>query len=178
MRSCLGKRVSSLPHVTCKVSALSQPSVARNAMLQGAIRVPCCSDTEEHTFLDITDRWGRMGPRAARIAPLKRHPISIDFMIDKNAKKWVWLQPGAFFASTSTHDFEPTWRQNGRPKIAFWTKSIGNLYDFWKTACVETERSIPRPPRGPKVAKWAILAPNAEIQKPLKNQWNFAFFGF
>ena len=99
-------------------------------------------------------------------------------MIDKNAKKWVWLQPGAFFASTSTHDFEPTWGQNRRPKIAFWTKSIGNLYDFWKTACVETERPRPRPPRGPKVTKWATLARKLKIKKPLKNKWNFDFSGF
>jgi len=131
-------------------------------------------------FLVVLRRglWRNLDPIWARRFSIWRHPISIDFMIDKNAKKWVWLQPGAFFASTSTRDFEPTWGQNRRPKIAFWTKSIGNLYDFWKTACVETDRSIPRPPRGPKVAKWAILAPNAKIQKPLKNQWNFAFFGF
>ena len=132
MRSCLGKRVSSLPHVTCKVSALSQPSVARNAMLQGAIRVPCCSDTEEHTFLDITDRWGRMGPRAARIAPLKRHPISIDFMIDKNAKNEFGCSQGRFLLRRARPILSQLEGKIDGPKSHFGQNQLGIYMIFGK----------------------------------------------
>ena len=37
-----------------------------------------------------------MGPRAAQIAPLERHQISIDFMIDKNAKNEFGCSQGRF----------------------------------------------------------------------------------
>ena len=63
----------------------------------------------DRSGVDVGPKWGRIEARVARKAPLAMHHISIDLKSDKNAKLCVWPKPGAFFASTSTADFEPTW---------------------------------------------------------------------
>ena len=108
------------------------------------------------------------------MAPLAKHQISIDFKIDINAKVSLAAARGVFCIDEHTRFWA-----NLRPKKVvinrIWQNQLG-IY-FWKSACVDKARSRPKPPRGPKGAKWAILARNVKITKPMKNQWMFAFVG-